>query len=270
MDRAALDRAYANGAAVPETAALLEGWRARSAAFRMSHPPVTARFAAGERCMLDLFGCGIPGAPTLLYVHGGYWQYRQHGRETSSALAAGLLARGVNVAVTGYGLAPEVTLDGMIAELRAALDVLTSLRLRVAADPSRLCVMGWSAGAHLAVSVMDHPAVTAAVAISGIFDLEPIRLGSLNGALRLDAEAACRLSPLRQLPARSPPLHLAVGGVELPELRRQSAEYAVARRAAGLPVTHAELPGHNHFTLLDEVASPDGAIASVAIDLLSA
>ncbi len=65
-------------------------------------------------------------------------------------------------------------------------------------------------------------------ATSGIFDLEPIALNYLNEKLSLDQTEIATLSPLRTLPERGPPLHLAVGGAELPELKRQSQEFADA------------------------------------------
>ena len=72
------------------------------------------------------------------------------------------------------------------------------------------------------------------IPISGIFDLEPIALGVLNDKLQLSADEIARLSPLRNLPDRSPPLELFVGGDELPELKRQSEDYAAAAQARGL------------------------------------
>jgi arylformamidase len=51
-----------------------------------------------------------------------------------------------------------------------------------------------------------------------------------------------------------------VGANELPELKRQSADYADAARQRALPVELAVLPGHHHFSILEELRRPDGAI----------
>ena len=65
-----------------------------------------------------------------------------------------------------------------------------------------------------------------------------------------------------------PPLKLFVGGNELPELKRQSEEYVAAGRARGLPVSLTTLPGHHHFSILDELARPDGALTLALVELV--
>ena len=116
----------------------------------------------------------------------------------------------------------------------------------------------------------DHPACRGGIPISGIFDLEPIALNYLNEKLRLDPTEVATLSPLRVLPDRMAPLRVFVGGQELPELRRQSTTYAEAARERGLPVTLTVLPGHHHFSILDEICQPDGAITHALIELIGA
>ncbi len=278
MDRAALDAAYDNTAAVANSAALLADFDARSARLREAMPQhLGLRYGPAERNRIDYFAAppSDKPAPVLIFIHGGYWQMRA--KETFSFLAAGPLAHGIHVALPGYTLAPAITLDGIVDEVRAALRWIAQHAARFGGDPSRIIVSGWSAGGHLTAMMMDEPAVKAGLAISGIFDLEPIRLNYLNAKLRLDAEAARRLSPLsngpllnRPLsnpPARSAPLLLACGTGELPELQRQSAIYASAREQAGLPGRLACLHGHNHFTILEELARPDGALTMLVREI---
>jgi hypothetical protein len=114
---------------------------------------------------------------------------------------------------------------------------------------------------------LDAPFIKGGLAISGIYDLEPMRLCYINDKLRLDPDEADRLSPLHHLPARSAPLVVAFGGDELPELRRQSEAFAAARARVGLPGRLARIPGHNHFTILDELANPDGALTALVREL---
>ena len=61
-----------------------------------------------------------------------------------------------------------------------------------------------------------------------------------------------------------------VGGAELPELRRQSADFAAAAQKRGLSVQLKELAGHHHFSILDEVARPEGAVTRELLDLIAA
>ena len=113
-----------------------------------------------------------------------------------------------------------------------------------------------------------HPACRGGIPISGIFDLTPIALNYLNEKLRLDASEVANLSPLHQLCDRMAPLRMFVGGNELPELKRQSSTYAEAARQRGLPVALATLPGHHHFSILDELGRPDGAITRALREMI--
>ncbi len=268
MDRAALDAAYDNSAAVANSAALLADFDARSARLRASHPRyLDLCYGPAERNRIDYFAASEPG-PLLVFIHGGYWQMRA--KETFSFLAAGPLAHGIHVALPGYTLAPVITLDGIVNEVRTAIRWIARHAAEYGGDPARIIVSGWSAGGHLTAMVMDEPEVRAGLAISGIFDLEPIRLNYLNSKLGLDSDAAPRLSPLHNLPARSSPLMLACGDGELPELQRQSATYAEARAQAGLPGRLSRLANHNHFTILQELAQPGGALTALVRELAAA
>lgn len=265
MDRAALDAAYDNSAAVADSAALLADFDARSALLRSARPEgINLRYGPAERNRIDYFAAAAPG-PVLVFIHGGYWQMRQ--KETFSFLAAGPLAHGIHVALVGYTLAPEKPLAGIVDELRNAMGWLDRHVANYGGDPQRVVVSGWSAGGHLTAMMIDEPMVKGGLAISGIFDLEPVRLNYLNARLGLDAAEAHRLSPLFNLPKRTAPLMLACGGGELPELQRQSAAYAAVRAQAGLPGRLLQLPGLNHFTILEELAHPDGRLTALVREL---
>ena len=127
-------------------------------------------------------------------------------------------------------------------------------------NPARVFVAGHSAGGHLAAMAMTEARLAGGVAISGIFDLEPIRLGGLNDRLALGPEETDRNSPIRHLPPRSAPLVVSVGLAELPELVRQSEEFAAAWRSCGLPGRYLPVAGRDHFTILEELARPDGMV----------
>jgi arylformamidase len=247
MDRAALDAAYNNSAAVRNSAEIVADWRERSESLRVSCREIL--YGPGERNRIDLFEAA-PGAPLLVFIHGGYWQMRE--KELFSFLAAGPLAHGISVALPGYTLAPEKRLDGIVAEIRAALDAL--------ARP--IYVSGWSAGGHLTAMMMDHPLARGGLAISGIYDLEPIRLCYLNEKLGLDDAEARRNSPLLN-DSSSKNLVVAYGMNELPELQRQSREFAAKFGHRLLP-----LEGHDHFTILEELASPQGALTAALRTLM--
>jgi len=266
MDRAALDAAYNNSAAVADSDKLLADFDVRSDRLRAArNQHLDLRYGPAERNRIDYFAADS-GGPVLVFIHGGYWQMRA--KETFSFVAEGPLAHGVHVAFVGYTLAPEKRLDGIVSEVRTAIDWLAARVADLGGDPSRIYISGWSAGGHLTALTLDEPAVKGGLAISGIYDLEPIRFCYVNKKLRLDADETQRLSPALHLPPSSKPLVVAYGGDELAELQRQSETYAAARARAGLPGRLLRLPGHNHFTILEELANPAGALTAQLRELV--
>ena len=260
MDRRTLDAAYNNSAAVVDSDDYIADWRERSAALRARMPAhLDLAYADKPATRLDFFSCGRPAAPTLLFFHGGYWQ--RNSKEGFAFVAEGPLAHGFHVAIAGYTLAPQARLDTIVSEARAAVRWLHSELAGLGGDPGGLFVSGWSAGGHLAAMSMYEPAARGGIAISGLYDLEPIRLSYLNEKLRLNVEEARRNSPLFHPPARAGKLIAAVGALELPELRRQSADFAAAWREHGLPCELRELPGCHHYAALEQLARPQGALA---------
>jgi len=173
------------------------------------------------------------------------------------------MAHGINVALIGYTLAPEATLDQIVAEIHAGIDVLAAQLSGLSGDGKGIVASGWSAGGHLTSMALSNPNVRAGMAISGIYDLEPIRHSYLNVKLGLDEAASRRNSPMMQAGGAMKPLSLVVGGAELPLLRKQTADFAGHRATYGLPVTYEEIPGADHFSIMNEMASPTGRITTL-------
>jgi arylformamidase len=250
-----------NGVAVPESAELVAGWDRRSAEMRAQYPDrLDLRYGPRERNRIDFLKAAENG-PTLLFIHGGYWQTRA--KETFALFANGPMAHGINVALIGYTLAPDATLDEIVAEIHSGLDFLAAQLPDLGGDPGRIVVSGWSAGGHLTSMALSHPRVEAGMAISGIYDLEPIRHSYLNVKLGLDEATSRRNSPMMQAGGALKPLSLVVGSAELPLLRRQTADFAGHRAKHGLPVTYEEIPGANHFSIMGEMMSPTGRITTL-------
>ena len=173
------------------------------------------------------------------------------------------MAHGINVALIGYTLAPDATLDEIVAEIHRGLDFLAAQLPNLGGDAGKLVVSGWSAGGHLTSIALEHPRVKAGLGISGIYDLEPIRHSYLNAKLGLDEGMSRRNSPVMQPGGAMKPLSLVVGSAELPLLRKQTADFAGHRARLGLPVCYEEIPGADHFTIMNEMASPTGRITSL-------
>lgn len=265
LSQAERDAAYNNNAAVADSAAWVAARDVAAAAYRAARPEkLDIAYGAGARQKLDLFP-GVGGAPTLVFLHGGYWQ--RNSREVFAHYAEGLAAHGWSVVLPSYSLAPEARLADIVAEIGIALDLLAREGAGLGVTgPVVLC--GWSAGAQLAVMQLDHPLVTAGLAISGVYELAPIRDTFLNGALQLSDEEIETLSPLR-LPVSGKSLTVSYGTAEVPALVHDSEALAARRVAAGAPVSVLPITGANHFSILDELRDPEGRLTRAALDLAS-
>ncbi len=264
LSRAARDAAYNNTAACPGGPAYVEALRAASLAFRAAHPAhLDLPYGPTQREAWDLFP-GAPGSDCLVFIHGGYWQ--RNDREGAAAAVAGAVASGWSAALPGYTLAPDATLTQIVTQMTAALDWL-GRHGPAHGITGRIVVSGWSAGGHLAAMMLGHPAVSASLPISGVFELGPIRDTYLNEKLRLADTEVETLSPLR-LPAPDKPMALAYGTAELAALvddsrRLHARRAALHRPGALLPVPHAD-----HFTIIDALRVPGGPILGLARSLL--
>jgi acetyl esterase/lipase len=264
LSRAERDAAYNNSAAVAESPQYLARWTAASAAVRASRPQhLDLPYAAGERTKWDLFPASEAGAPCFVHVHGGYWQ--RNNREMFACLAAGVEAHGWSSAFAGYTLTPDASLTQIVAELRQALDWLDAhRRQRGIAGP--LMLSGWSAGGHLAALLLDHPSIAAGCAISGVYELGPIRDTYLNERVRLTDEEIATLSPLR-LPQSAKPLKITYGTRELDALVGSSRDLHARRAAAHLPGDLVPATGHDHFSIMETLRSPTGLLTKCMLRL---
>ncbi|WP_293776012.1 alpha/beta hydrolase [uncultured Oxalicibacterium sp.] len=263
MDRPTLDAAYNNSLAVADSPVLLRDFDTRSAALRDKYPQhLDLRYGAAPRNRIDYFAALQPG-PLLIFIHGGYWQMRS--KETFSFLAEGPLAQGFHVALLGYTLAPEQSLRGIVDEVKAGIGWLREHAAALGGDVQRMVVSGWSAGGHLTAMCLDEAGVIGGIAISGIYELEPIRLCYLNDKLQLSDAEEQTLSPAR-LPLSAKPLVIAYGTGELAELQRQSTSFAALRE--GLPGSLLALAERNHFTILEQLADANGVITQALCQMV--
>jgi len=266
LSRAARDAAYNNSEAVPDSPVIVAKRASGSAAYRAAHPAkLDISYGPRERNAWDLFPAADAAAPCLVFIHGGYWQ--RNSRDAASVLCEGIRAHGWSAAFPGYTLAPDATLTQIVAEIHAALDWL-ALHGADHGVGGKIVVTGWSAGGHLTAMALSHPAVTAALAISGVFELGPIRDTYLNEKLQLSDAEVESLSPLR-LPVVMKPMSLAYGSAELPALVEDSRALHARRAAAHAPGALLPIPGANHFNILDHLQAKDGLITRQILDLAS-
>lgn len=259
------DAAYDNTGQVADSAQQIAARNAASAAFRASHAGhLDLPYGEAERERWDLYPGRDPAAPCLVFIHGGYWQRNR--REDFAILAQGALAMGWSAALPGYTLAPEARLTTIAWQVSRALDWLAA-RGPAHGIGGPILVAGWSAGGHLAALAAEHPGVTAALAMSGVYELAPVRDTVLDEKLHLSEQEVADLSPIRR-PVVQKPIAIAYGGAELPELRRQSRVFHRIRAEAQAPGPLIPIPGADHFRVLESLWNPDGALTRAAAELL--
>ncbi len=248
----------------------------RSEAYRKkSRALLDLSFGPSESERVDLFLPELDGAPVHLFIHGGYWRSRD--KSMFSFLAAPLVEAGALVAITDYALCPNVALDEIVGQVRNVTAWLWRHARDHGGDPDRIHVSGHSAGGHLAAMLaathwpefepgLPEDLVKSATPVSGLFTLEPLIRHSVNKDLRMDLEAAKRNSPALMRPRMDGPIHVCVGGDESEEFRWQSRDLASRWKEDGARVAYVELPGINHFTILEGLAEPEFDLTRRLVD----
>jgi arylformamidase len=270
-----LDREYNAGAAVPDSHAIVERWQAQSAAALAAlGPKLAVRYGPTRDEHLDLYPAG-QGAPVHLFIHGGYW--RRFSAREHAFVAPALVQAGITVLVVNYALCPIVTIDEITRQVRAAIAWAFAHAVEFGGDPQRITVSGHSAGGHLTAMALvtdwegsyGLPAdvLKGGLPISGLFDLAPFPYTYLQPALQLDWAQVARNSPIRLVPERAPPAIVAVGGAESAEFRRQSRAFVAAWAERGLAGRLLEVPGANHFTVLDPLITGAGELFASVVEL---
>ena len=267
MTQAERDAAYNNNAAVADSPALIEARNAASKVYRAANAgALDVAYGAAPRQKWDLYPAKSADAPCLVFIHGGYWQ--RNSREDFACYAEGIRAHGWACAMPSHTLGPDATLTAIVAEIHSALDCLSGNGRQHGIAGGKIVLSGWSAGGHLTATALSHPAVTAGLAMSGVYELEPIRQTGLNDKLNLTADEVARLSPLR-LPVVQKPMAVAYGTRELLALIADSRDLHAKRAAAHAPGPLIPITGADHFTILDELRRPDGQLVAAARALIA-
>lgn len=265
MSHAARDAAYNNGQHVADSAALNKARVDASATFRSTVPGrLDIPYGEAPRQKWDLFPAEDPDAPCFVFIHGGYWQFNS--REDFGCLGAGLRAHGWSVAFPGYTLTPDASLTQIVAEIHAALDWLAAHGPEHGiAGP--VLLSGWSAGGHLTAMGLNHPRVAAGLAISGVYELGPVRDTYLNVKLQLTDGEIEALSPLR-LPVVQKPMTISYGSAELQALVDDSRALHARRAAAHAPGALLPIAGADHFTIVTQLQEANSLLVRTALDLM--
>lgn len=272
------DEQYNNRARVANSAEILREWSTRSAAALATlNGRRDVPYGNDPTERLDVFPARDTHAPVLVYIHGGYW--RALGKQDQTFVAPPLVDAGAMVVIPDYALCPSVTVEHIVMQMVRAVAWVHRHAPEYGGDAKRIVVAGHSAGGQLAAMMLscewqrhsaDLPAdvVKAALSMSGVFDLEPLRHAPfLAPDLALTAESVRRLSPAHLPAPRRGELAAFVGADESDEFLRQNRLIEAAWGPRVVTQREAVLD-RNHMTIVADLAEPSSRVHVAALALL--
>jgi arylformamidase len=276
-DQATLDAQYNNQNKISQAGfqSLLKRCAEMSESARLKrHCHLNVPYGQASSETLDIFradGTG-PQAPVEIFFHGGYW--RMLDKRDFSYVADGFAPRGCTTVVVNYGLIPTVTLEQLVEQCRQAVIWVRRHIDEYGGDPSRIYLSGHSAGAHLVAMLLTTDWVNydagdpssflrGATLISGIYDLEPIRLSYLNKTLGFKPATVAQNSPVALASRVDLPLVVAVGSLEGDEYIRQSTSLTKAWAPDLAKLKLQLFQNEDHFSIRMQLGEPDSPLISL-------
>ena len=276
-DQTELNRQMSARGTVPDITPMMQDYARHSATMRGALPcELNVPYGPTPAERLDYFPAMKPGAPIFAFIHGGYW--RMLDAADSTFMAQTFVDAGAAVVAINYALAPGASVAEIVRQCRAGLAWVYHNAARLNGDPARIHVSGSSAGGHLGGMMLaggwageyglPEGFVQSASLLSGLFDLEPVRLSNCNDWLNLDSASARTLSPQNNLPARPLPLLICYAPNETEGFKLQSECYAASCRATGCEVEIIIEPGTNHFDLPLRFMDKTAALTRAALRVM--
>ena len=277
-DAAALDKLYNNRLLVPECMDILQRWTQDSTAVRQSADcNLNVAYGVTESEKVDIFPAAAEHAPVLIFIHGGYW--RSLDKADQSFLAPAFTEQGSCVVIPNYSLCPAVTVSDIVLQLVKAVAWVYKNIDKYGGDPERITVAGHSAGGHLVAMLLSclwqkvdatlpKDVVKNALSISGLFELDtPMHSPYLQDSLHLTPAEVKRISPAWMPAPKQGQLYSVVGGDESTEFLRHNQLIQDAWGKQAVPVSE-QLPGLNHFTVLESLCQSESRLHQLAQEVL--
>lgn len=256
-----LDAEYNTRALTPTFQHFVDGWRSDSKVVRdrlRSHRDLA--YGPSEAEILNVFPAdrNTP-APIQMFFHGGGW--RSMDKDAFDYIARTFHRHGVMTVVVNYALCPAVTIDELVRQCRESIAWTFRNAAKYGGDSTRIFISGHSAGAHVTAmaAVTDwnshagipRDVIKGVTAISGLYELEAVRLSSTYAPLGFTWDQVVRNSPTALPPPPRIPFIIALGAHESNEFHRQSLTYCHFLRKAGIECEYYVVPGHHHYSVLD-------------------
>lgn len=199
---------------------------------------------------------GLGPWPAVVVIHGGAWVRGE--RDDMEKFASRLVKAGYAVYNIDYRLAPAARFPAQLDDVRDALRWLHTHASEHAIDPERIAIMGYSAGAHLALMLGltqsdEHPAVRAVIAGAAPSDLRgynnsPVTRALIGGGAEDYPVPYAYASPITHVSPDDPPVLLYHGKQDrLVEVGQSERLYA-ALQAAGVRSELLIPPWGGHIT----------------------
>lgn len=212
--------------------------------------------------------------PVVVFFYGGGWKtgdramYRFVGRD--------LAACGFLTVIPDYRVWPEVGFDGFMRDAAAAVAAARREAPRHGGDPSRLFLMGHSAGAHIAAMLALDPswlggagvdtrtALSGMIGLAGPYDFLPLNDPVLEAIF---APVGPRTQPITFAASASAPLLLLTGADDTTVRPANSLRLAARVNESGGQARAIVYPGLTHVTVLGSIAAPLRFLAPVREDI---
>lgn len=232
-------------------------------------------YGPGGRQSLDVYAPRRmdTARPVAVFLYGGGWE---RGRKWDYGwVAQALAARGYVVVLPDYRLYPQVRFPEFLNDSAQAVRWTVDHAAAYGGDPSRVVLLGHSAGAYnavmlgLAPSYLQHAGVDPAcivgvVGIAGPYDFLPLK-GHMADVFGVGDPAATQ--PVRLARADAPPMLLVTGSADTIVDPRETASLDAALRAAGAQVESRSYPGVGHNEIMAAMSRPFRDRASVLSDI---
>ena len=223
-------------------------------------------YADGPRRKLDVY---VPrrqagGAPVAVFFYGGAWDSGR--RQDYGWVGRALAAKGFVTLVPDYRIYPEVRYPGFLEDGAQAVRWASENAARYGGDPSRIVLVGHSAGAYNAVMLgvdrrwleaaqVDPSRIKAVAGLSGPYDFLPFE-GVITPRIFGQASDLPATQPLAHVRAGSPPAFLATGDADVTVYPRNTTALARRYREAGVAVEERHYEGVDHVRMALALSRP--------------
>jgi arylformamidase len=240
--------------------------------------PLRQRYGAADMETLDIYRTDRVNAPIFVFIHGGTWRF-------GSAWEAGYPAEmfvkaGAHYIAIDFDSVVDVNgdLGVLAAQVRRAIAWVYRNAASFGGDPARLYVGGHSSGGHLCAVAMitnwpvdfNLPAdvVKGGLCISGMYEMEPVRLSYRREYIAFTDEMADAMSPQRHIGKLAAQVVVSYGALETPEFQRQARDFAAAVKAAGKPVTLIKSYDYYHDEMAETLGNPYSPSGRAALAMM--